>query len=82
MSESGLEALPDVWEWSRRYSECPGVVSRTSRKCGSGQKAFTVVRESSGDHPGCPGVVARPSLMSRSDWETLPDVPEPLPNVR
>ena len=31
MSGSGLEVLPDVWEWTGAPLGCPGVIGRTSQ---------------------------------------------------
>ena len=64
MSESGREALPDVWEWLRGTPGCVGVVGSPSWMSESGQ----------GGPPGCRGVVGRPYRMSRSGREALPDV--------
>ena len=73
MSGSGLEALPDVWEWSGGPPGCPVVVGkpswmsgRPSRMSKSGREALADVREWSGGPAVCPVVVGRPSLMSGS----------------
>ena len=73
MSGNGLEALPDVREWSGDPSECPGVVERHFRMSampswisGCGREAIPVVQEWSAYPPGLPRVVGRPSLMSES----------------
>ena len=44
MSGSGWESLPDGWEWSKDYPECPGVFKRPSRISGSGQETLPDVR--------------------------------------
>ena len=49
MSESGRETLPDVWEWSKGYPECQGVVKRISQMSRRGPLALTDAREWSGD---------------------------------
>ena len=73
MYESGLEALLDVWEWSRGPLGCPGVpprcsgvVGRPSRLSKSGREALPNIREWSGGPFECPGVVVRRSWMSGS----------------
>ena len=76
MFESGLETLPDVpeewqslldvWEWSKGYPDCPGVVCRPSRMTGSGRVTLLDVWEWLGDPPGCLAVVGRPCQMSGS----------------
>ena len=38
MNGTGRESLPDVWEWSGGPPEYPGVVGKTFRMSGSGQK--------------------------------------------
>ena len=48
MSGSGLEALPDVREWSGCPPECPGVVRRPSRMSVCGCETLPDVREWSG----------------------------------
>ena len=45
MSGSGREAIPDVREWLKGPSKCPGVVERPSRMFVRGQEALTDVRE-------------------------------------
>ena len=65
MSESGLKALPGVWEWSGGPPGCPGVVRRPSRFSGS-------VRVPS----RLSGSGRRPSRMSGSGQEAFPDVRE------
>ena len=55
MSESGLEALPDVqelskalpdvWEWSGGYPECTQVIRSPSQMSRSCQEALPDVRE-------------------------------------
>ena len=45
MSESGWEALPDIWEWSGVPLGCPGVVGIPSRMSGSGREIFPYIRE-------------------------------------
>ena len=65
MSGSGREALPDVQEWSRALSGCPGVVETACRMSGRGRKALSNVREWSGGPPKCPVVVVRPSRTIR-----------------
>ena len=59
MSESGRKTLPNAWEWSKGYPECPGVVGGPSgypgvakipsRTSGSGREAIPDVLEWSGD---------------------------------
>ena len=63
MSGSGLDALPDVREWSRVYPECPGVVGRPSQLSVSGGRPF---RSSA--------VAGSVSQMCGSGREALPDV--------
>ena len=46
------------------------------RMSGSGREALGDLREWLGGSPGFPGVVGTPSEMSKSGWETLPDVRE------
>ena len=73
MSESGLDALPEVREWSGDPPECPGVIGRPSRMSGSpcrmfgrGRLALSDVREWSEGLPGCPGGVAgSPGVVKR-----------------
>ena len=74
MSESGREALLDVWEWSGGPPGCSKVVGRPSRKSGSGREALldvrklsggvTDVQEWSGGPPECLGVDGRPCRVS------------------
>ena len=45
MTASGLDALPDVREWSQGLLECPGVVRRPSQKFGSGRETVPDVWE-------------------------------------
>ena len=49
---------------------------------GSGWLALPDVQEWSGDPSGCPGVVGRLSQMSLSGRDALPDVREPLADIR
>ena len=63
--------------------ECPGVVGRHSRICGSGRKALPDVlealldiREWSGGPPGCQGMVTKLSRLSGSGRKSLSDVRE------
>ena len=56
MSVNGLEALPDIREWS----------GGSSGMSGSGWEALPKVLEWSGYPLGCPGVVGRPSQMCGS----------------
>ena len=70
MSGSGLDALPDVREWSGSPPKCLKVVGRPSQMSwsgreafpmsGNGQEALPVVREWSGSPPKCPGVLGGP----------------------
>ena len=69
MSGSGLEALPNVREWSGGPPACPGVVERPSRMCGSGPDTLTMSRKTS-------RMTRRTSRMSRSGREDLADVRE------
>ena len=73
MSGSGLEAHPDVHEWSGGPPGCPGVVERPSRMSGSGREAHL---DGLGDPPGCPELVWRPCRMSESGCEALLNVRE------
>ena len=92
MSGSGLEVLPNVWEWSgcpprcpavvEGLPECPGIVRKSSLMSGSGWEALSKVQKWSEDPPGCLGVVGRPTQMSGSGREALPNVREPVPNVQ
>ena len=65
MSVSGRESSPDVWEWSRGYLGCPGMVGRPSRVSGNGRKALPNDRVGLGSLLGRPGVVGKPSRMPR-----------------
>ena len=74
MSDSGRDALLDVWEWSGgprgfarvvgRSTGCLGVVVRPLRMSGSGLVALPDDREWSGGSPSCPGVVGRSTKSS------------------
>ena len=72
MSGSGLEALPDVREWSGGPPECPGVVGRPFRMSRSGREALPMSRS---DQEALPdGRDALPK--SESGPDTLSDVRE------
>ena len=60
MSESGLEALPDVQELSKALPDV-----------WDGREAIPNVRKWLGVPPGCPGVVRRPSRMSGSGRKAI-----------
>ena len=86
MSGSGWECIPNIWEWLRDPSRCPGVagcppgcpevVGSPSLMSGNVREAHLDVCEWSGGPPGCPGVIWKPSLMFGSGQEFIPDVRE------
>ena len=58
MSGSGREALPDVQEWSKGPTGCPGVVGRPCWMSGSSLETLPKIREwLEAPLPGCPGMV-------------------------
>ena len=56
--------LQEVWNWSGDSHGRSEVVSRPSRRSGSGRETLSKIRNWSGDTPGGPEVVGRPSRKS------------------
>ena len=94
VSDSGQETLTDAWEWlrgppgssgvppgcpgvGRGPPECPGEVVRHCRTSRSGGRPSQM---SGSGRETLPNV--QEWWKSGSDWETLPEVWEPIPNVR
>ena len=78
MSESGRDALPNVWEWSGGPPRCPGVVERISRMSRSGRETLPNVRECWETLTN----VRKACRMSGSVQKALPNVREALSDIR
>ena len=82
MSESGREALSDVWEWSGISPRCPGGVGTPFRMSGSCREPLKDVRQWSGHPSKCPGVIGRPSRTAERAFRPLPDIRACLPDIQ
>ena len=75
---SGRKTLQHVQKWSGGPPKCPGVFGRPSLMSLSGRKPFWMF----GSCREALRISGRPSWLSGSDWETLPNVREALPDVQ